>query len=113
MASFISLLTQIPVVFAGRSTATDDTVNVQSFSRVYLVGLIFLSQVERLRENAVEVKACKHRILAIMGKNKITDPDDILRIQYFLHVLRVFEAEMLAQLKQWDQLSQIVTVGEF
>jgi len=56
-----------------------------------------------------EVKACKQKILSIMEKNKITDADDIVRVQYFLHVLRVFEAEILAQLKEWNQLSQIVT----
>jgi len=79
-------------VFAGRLAAKDGTVNV-----------------DRLRENAVEVKACKHKILAIVEKNKITTADDLLRVEYFLHVLRVFEAEMLAQLKEWEQLSQIVT----
>ncbi|KAJ6605346.1 meiosis protein SPO22/ZIP4 like-domain-containing protein [Mycena vulgaris] len=63
----------------------------------------------RLRENAAEVKMCKTRIFSIAHKNKITDADDMLRVKYFLHVLRVFEAEMLAQLKDWDQLSQIVT----
>ncbi|KAJ7449476.1 hypothetical protein B0H11DRAFT_333517 [Mycena galericulata] len=79
-------------VFASRLTAADGAVNV-----------------DRLRENATEVKACKHKILAIMEKNKITDGDDVLRVEYFLHVLRVFEAEVLAQLKEWEQLSQIVT----
>ncbi|KAJ7615258.1 meiosis protein SPO22/ZIP4 like-domain-containing protein [Mycena polygramma] len=80
-------------VFAARSTTTiDGTIDVG-----------------RLRENAVEVKICKQKISSIMEKNKITERDDILRVQYFLHVLRVFEAEMLAQLKEWDQLSQIVT----
>ncbi|KAJ7461286.1 hypothetical protein B0H11DRAFT_119781 [Mycena galericulata] len=79
-------------VFASRLTAADGAVNV-----------------DRLRENAAEVKACKHKILAIMEKNKITDGDDVLRVEYFLHVLRVFEAEVLAQLKEWEQLSQIVT----
>ncbi|KAJ6568977.1 meiosis protein SPO22/ZIP4 like-domain-containing protein [Mycena capillaripes] len=79
-------------VFAGRSTTADGTIDVGS-----------------LRENAAEVKMCKQKILSIMEKKKITDGDDILRVQYFLHVLRVFEAETLAQLKEWDQLSQIVT----
>ncbi|KAJ7877618.1 meiosis protein SPO22/ZIP4 like-domain-containing protein [Mycena leptocephala] len=79
-------------VFAGRSTAADGTIDIA-----------------RLRENTAEVKMCKQKILSIMEKNKITDVDDVLRVQYFLHVLRVFEAEMLAQLKEWDQLSQIVT----
>ncbi|KAJ7362964.1 meiosis protein SPO22/ZIP4 like-domain-containing protein [Mycena albidolilacea] len=79
-------------VFAGRSTTTDGTLDIG-----------------RLRENATEIQTCKQKILSIMAKNKITDGDDILRVQYFLHVLRVFEAEMLAQLKEWDQLLQIVT----
>ncbi|KAJ6559308.1 meiosis protein SPO22/ZIP4 like-domain-containing protein [Mycena sp. CBHHK59/15] len=79
-------------VFAGRLAAANGTMNVG-----------------RLRQNAAEVKACKHRILSIMEKNKITDADDGLRMQYFLHVLRVFEAEILAQLNDWDHLSQIVT----
>ena len=60
-----------------------------------------------------EVKASKKNILSIMAKNKISDADDIVRVQYFLHVLRVFEAEILAQLKEWNQLSQIVTVRCF
>ncbi|KAJ7474020.1 meiosis protein SPO22/ZIP4 like-domain-containing protein [Mycena latifolia] len=79
-------------VFAARLTAAHGTLDVG-----------------RLRENAAEVKTCKTRILSIVEKNKITDADDILRIEYFLHVLRVFEAEMLAQLKDWEQLSHIVT----
>ena len=48
----------------------------------------------------------------IAEESRITDADDALRVQYFLHVLRVFEAEMLAQLKHWDRLPQIVTVGK-
>ncbi|KAJ7223591.1 meiosis protein SPO22/ZIP4 like-domain-containing protein [Mycena pura] len=79
-------------VFVGRSSVIDGAVDVG-----------------RLRENVAEVKASKQKILSIMEKNKITDADDIVRVQYFLHVLRVFEAEILAQLKEWNQLSQIVT----
>ncbi|KAJ7233617.1 meiosis protein SPO22/ZIP4 like-domain-containing protein [Mycena haematopus] len=80
-------------VFASRSIATAD-------------GTI---DIDRLRENATHVKTCKQKISSVMEKNKIRDGNDLLRVQYFLHVLRVFEAEMLAQLKEWDQLSQIVT----
>ncbi|KAK7007973.1 meiosis protein SPO22/ZIP4 like-domain-containing protein [Favolaschia claudopus] len=79
-------------VFAHRSSCADGTIDMT-----------------QLRENVMEVKTCKKRILSIMERNKITDGDDLLRVQYFLHVLRVFEAEMLAQLKEWDQLLQIVT----
>lgn len=46
-----------------------------------------------------------------MDKNKIKDDDDVLRVQYFIHTLQVFHAEFLAQLKEWDQLSQVVEVN--
>ncbi|KAJ7259902.1 meiosis protein SPO22/ZIP4 like-domain-containing protein [Mycena rebaudengoi] len=65
--------------------------------------------VSRLSENVAEIKKCKHKILMITENNKITDTEDVQRVQYFLHVLRVFEAETLAQLKDWDQLLQVVT----
>lgn len=42
--------------------------------------------------------------------NKIKDDDDVLRVQYFIHTLQVFHAEFLAQLKEWDQLTQVVEV---
>ncbi|KAJ7160549.1 meiosis protein SPO22/ZIP4 like-domain-containing protein [Mycena crocata] len=64
---------------------------------------------DAMRGNAAEVKACKQKILSILEKNKIAEPDDVRRVEYFLHVLRVFEAEMLAQLKEWEPLSRIVT----
>ncbi|KAJ7609436.1 hypothetical protein FB45DRAFT_944458 [Roridomyces roridus] len=79
-------------VFAGRIAAKDGTVDAT-----------------RLRENAVQVKASKEKILTIMDKNKITDAEDVVRVEYFLHVLRVFEVEILAQLKEWEQLSKIIS----
>ncbi|KAF7367752.1 hypothetical protein MSAN_00839200 [Mycena sanguinolenta] len=93
-----------------------------SFSAVS--GRVFASRLTATADGAIDVRrrilqaylprrsvinTCKQKILSIMEKNKITDGDDVLRVQYFLHVLRVFEAEMLAQLKEWDRLSQIVT----
>lgn len=45
-----------------------------------------------------------------MDKNKIVDADDVRRIEYFVHTLRIFEAELFARLKDWDQLLQIIQV---
>ncbi|KAJ3735950.1 meiosis protein SPO22/ZIP4 like-domain-containing protein [Lentinula guzmanii] len=64
--------------------------------------------IEPMREISAEIKSCKTRISHIIESEKITGDDDLLRAQYFLHTLRVFEAEILAQLKDWDQLSKII-----
>ncbi|KAJ7066261.1 meiosis protein SPO22/ZIP4 like-domain-containing protein [Mycena amicta] len=78
-------------VFAARLSATDGTIAIA-----------------RLRELSAEVKHARESMLNILQKNTITQQDDVARVQYFLHVLRVFEAEMLAQLREWDQLSRVV-----
>ncbi|KAF9481252.1 SPO22-domain-containing protein [Pholiota conissans] len=62
----------------------------------------------RLRSISTEVRAAKSRITEIWGKHVIQDANDNERIQYFLHALRVFQAEFSAQLHDWDQLSQDV-----
>ncbi|KAK7461310.1 sporulation-specific protein 22 [Stygiomarasmius scandens] len=64
--------------------------------------------VEQLREIATEIKTCTKRITQILEKHAIVDNSDCTRIQYFLHTLRVFEAEILVQLKEWDQVLQLV-----
>ncbi|KAJ4485242.1 hypothetical protein J3R30DRAFT_3282666 [Lentinula aciculospora] len=65
--------------------------------------------VEQIREISAEIKASKARISQIIGTNKVTGDDDLLRSKYFLHTLRVFEAEILAHVHDWDQLSEIIT----
>ncbi|KAJ8503294.1 hypothetical protein ONZ45_g10982 [Pleurotus djamor] len=55
-----------------------------------------------LRSMAAEIKSCKSTMITILEKNKINAADDVRRVKYFLHVLRVFETESLAKLKDWD-----------
>lgn len=43
--------------------------------------------------------------------NKLLNDDDILRAKSFLHVLRVFETEVLCQLKQWKPLLNTIGVS--
>ncbi|KAJ4477669.1 meiosis protein SPO22/ZIP4 like-domain-containing protein [Lentinula edodes] len=66
--------------------------------------------VKQIREISAEIKSCKARISQIVESNKITGDDESLRSQYFLHTLRVFEVEILAQLGDWDQL--LKTIGD-
>ena len=67
-------------------------------------------QVERLRVITADIKTSKNRITDILNKAKTLDEGEGDRIQYFLHILRIFETEFLVHLKEWNQISQIVQV---
>lgn len=66
----------------------------------------------RLLAISADIKATKAKITEVWNKNIVRDTHDNERIQYFLHVLRVFQAEFSAQLKDWDTLSQDVDVRD-
>ncbi|KAG6819251.1 hypothetical protein H0H93_013770, partial [Arthromyces matolae] len=55
-----------------------------------------------------EIVACKMCILSVMGKGKVQKDEEVLRMQYFIHTLQVFQAEFLARTKLWDQVPQLV-----
>ncbi|KAJ3982962.1 meiosis protein SPO22/ZIP4 like-domain-containing protein [Lentinula detonsa] len=97
-----SALTYLLEVFAAREALkAHGAVNVRIMPPPAL-------DIEPMREISAEIKSCKARISHIIESEKITGDDDLLRARYFLHTLRVFEAEILAQLKDWDQLSKII-----
>jgi hypothetical protein len=48
--------------------------------------------------------------MGIMNKNDIRAEQDVSRVQSFVHVLRIFETEMLCHLKDWDTLKQTIAV---
>ncbi|KAF8877627.1 hypothetical protein BD779DRAFT_1243031 [Infundibulicybe gibba] len=60
-----------------------------------------------LRAIAAEIRLCKVQIIGVMGKN-ILGEGDIRRAEGFVHTLRVFEAELLAELKDWGGLSLVI-----
>jgi hypothetical protein len=51
------------------------------------------------------VKMCE-----VIDGNKIPDESDIVRVNYFVHTLRVFQAEMLVHLKDWEGLQTVIGV---
>jgi len=63
---------------------------------------------DQLRGVTAEIKCCKKGIIAILDQHKVQDEAIITQVQHFIHILRVFEAEFLARLKQWDELGTIV-----
>ncbi|THU92597.1 hypothetical protein K435DRAFT_726088 [Dendrothele bispora CBS 962.96] len=63
--------------------------------------------VERFREIAAEIKTCTEKISEILQKH-VGNSSNSTRIRYFLHTLRVFETEILVQLKEWDRVLRLV-----
>jgi hypothetical protein len=50
------------------------------------------------------------KISDISNRNVMQDERDTDRLQYFIHALRIYEAEFSVQLKEWKRVSQIVEV---
>jgi len=62
----------------------------------------------QLQVIAADILSCKQRILDIKNKNDIWADDDISHVQSFVHVLRIFETEILCHLKDWNAINQII-----
>lgn len=70
--------------------------------------IMFVIQEDRLRTNTAEIKAAMDKITDISNRNVVQDSQDSDRLQYFLHALRIYEAEFSVHLKEWKRLSQII-----
>lgn len=56
-----------------------------------------------------DIKNAKKTMADILEKD-LGQSDDSQRLVYFLHALRVFQAEFSAHLKAWNEITQIVEV---
>ncbi|KAH9920328.1 meiosis protein SPO22/ZIP4 like-domain-containing protein [Fomitopsis serialis] len=63
---------------------------------------------ESLRSLLLDITSCRERIRAVTDSAKLLDAEDISRSQSYVHVLRVFEVEMLCHLRDWEQLLQVI-----
>jgi hypothetical protein len=72
--------------------------------------MLILFQATQLRLVATDVRSSKDRINGIVSLKKIQTPEDVLLAQSFVHTLHVFETELSAQLQDWKQLLQIISV---
>jgi len=68
------------------------------------------SQATSLRETSENIAAAKTKISDILNKGILRDDEDCDRLQYFMHALRVFQTEFLAQRKAWNDLALVVEV---
>jgi hypothetical protein len=72
--------------------------------------MLILFQAMQLRLVATVVRSSKDRINGIVSLKKIQTLEDVLLVQSFVHTPHVFETELLAQLQDWKQLLQIISV---
>ena len=71
---------------------------------------MFVIQEDRLRTSTGEITAAMDKITNILNRNVMQDGQDSDRLQFFIHALRIYEAEFSVQLKEWKRVSQIVEV---
>ena len=58
-----------------------------------------------------DIKNAKKTIADILEKD-LENSEDSQRLVYFLHALRIFQAEFSAHLKAWNEITQIVEVAQ-
>ncbi|KAK0197894.1 hypothetical protein F5146DRAFT_1099840 [Armillaria mellea] len=89
-----------------RDASSTSPVDVDA--EVYLHLIIASFSGARIRDMSSEIKTCRERVEEIQGKGVITDENDLARVGYFLHTLRVFEVEMLVRLGEWEAVGRVV-----
>ncbi|KAG6909084.1 hypothetical protein DXG01_002065 [Tephrocybe rancida] len=82
-----------------------------SFSAVSGYGDDFTYRIGIVEQSSAviaKIVECKKRIVSIMEKGKVQKDDEVLRMQYFIYTLQVFEAEFLTRAKSWVQIPHLV-----
>ena len=67
-------------------------------------------QTDRFRRVLEDIKVCKERLHGYLDQEQISDGHDLRLAQSFIHILRVFEAEYLCELKEWKQILKTIGV---
>lgn len=75
--------------------------------------IMYILQEERLRAITKEIKSIKSEIEDILHKDSLQGSPNGQRMQYFLHTLRIFQAEFCTHLRDWNELSQVVDASHF
>ncbi len=100
------------IVFAARACMlTDNFKDVSYCPPGDSVNQVCLQE-ERLRAVLLEIKQTKSEIEDILHKDILQGSQNGQRIQYFLHTVRVFQAEFCSHLKDWNELSQVMDAGQ-
>jgi hypothetical protein len=71
--------------------------------------MIHSNQDGRLRVLS-EIESCKEKITVALSKHTNQLGTDAARLCSFLHVLRIFEIEFLAEVKEWARIAQLIAV---
>lgn len=98
------------IVFALRQDEANSVEAVRGcYSEVHTDADAVLLQTRKIAE---ELQSCRTRIEGISAKGVFTDDNDVARIEYFVHTLRVFEVEMLAKMGEWNEVALVVDVSD-
>jgi len=62
----------------------------------------------QLQVIAADILSCKQKILDITAKHDIRADEHKSRVQSFVHMLRIFETEVLCKLKDWNAIMQTI-----
>ena len=101
----------MPQVFSAREImVATGVIDVSQISADEYKHTMFVTQEDRLRTSTTEIKAAMGKITDISNRNVMQDGRDSDRLQYFIHALRIYEAEFSVQLKEWKRVSQTVEV---
>ncbi|KAK0207833.1 hypothetical protein DFS33DRAFT_1408812 [Desarmillaria ectypa] len=113
IASFSGVSGRIFALRQSREPDSETNINVRSLSLIFfrvfpLSGPGTRDKKARIRDISSEIRTCRERVEEIQGKGVITDENDMVRVGYFLHTLRVFEVEMLVRLGEWEAVGRVV-----
>lgn len=61
-----------------------------------------------LRDLADGLLLCQNRVADILSKDVLTAVEELTRVQYFVHALHVFQAEVYVNLKDWESFGKLV-----
>lgn len=85
--------------------------------RAFACGLGTISDIcpqpESLARISADVSACIGRIQRISAENKMTLEQDVERARSFVHILRVFEVEILSLMRDWQRIAETIRVRTF
>ena len=56
------------------------------------------------------ITSCKDRIQKLLDDKHLLTDDDSKRARSFIHILRVFQAEVCCLMKDWRSLSNVIQV---
>lgn len=75
-----------------------------------MITRILFYQGKQLHALTTDISDCRKKILAIIENTVLQTDEDVARVRSYVHVLRIFETEMVCHLEDWTSMMYIITV---